>query len=615
MSRTKYITLNLVFSLLAVSCASSTHHYYDSALNDHNRAPASLGIPKILDTENNETTIDVASNQAQADYLFLKAEIESNAGRSSEAIELLKTALVYDPKSATMMQKISVEFYKTGNVQSALLWAENAHEASPTRRDISLLLAGLYTSSKNFQRAEEIYRKLVKADPTDMESALYLGAAYTEDKNYKKAIEAFKVVTKDKEYNSRYLAHYYLARVYSESSPNKTARIKEELNKAIALKPDFFEAVSMLGQYIQKEKGTTALIKFYEKMQKDHPQAKVAEALAQYYINTNQYDKAFEQLEIVDESTEDSVQVKLKMALILIDKKIYDSAIAKLEEILVIAPESDKVRFYLAAVYEEKRQFKEAFAEYLKIEKDSSYFEESRLHAAYLSKMMNDVPKGIEILKAVVPDKAQNPQSYIFMAQLFEDQSDPELAMQILKIASVKFEENAQVIYYLGVVQDKMNLKSEMISSMKKVIEIDPEHSQALNYLAYSWAELGEQLEKAEAYARKAALKEKNDAFILDTLGWVLYKRGDYKKAAEVLEKAHQMQAEVSIIAEHLGDVYAKLNLNEKAFEHFSKAHNLEADAKNKEKIQAKITSLENVLRGLRSPSSVANDSDKKPSQ
>ncbi|MCC2679889.1 MAG: hypothetical protein K0R29_2465 [Pseudobdellovibrio sp.] len=610
MSGLKKTNLVSIFLLLAVGCASPSHQYYDSAINDRNRAPASLKIPTEVDIKDTQI-IDPLHNRAQADYLFLKSELESAAGHGSESIELLKTALIYDPGSPTLMQKLSVEYYKAGNMETSIHWAEKAYEVSGYKRDVGLLLAGLSTSNKNYTKSEEIYKGLVKADPKDMESLLYLGAIYTELKNYPKAVECFKVVSSDKEFASKHLAYYYLARVYSEQSPKKTERVKAELKKAMQAKPDFFEAISMMGQYVQKEQGLDAFVKYYEGVQKEHPQAKIAEILSQYYISTNQYDKAYQQLEMLDEANDDSVQVKLKMALILIDKKMYDRAIVKLEEILAIAPDSDKVRFYLSAVHEEKREYKEALAQYLKIEAESSYYEEARLHAAYLSKILGKPEQGLNYLKEFVPAKSDNPQAFIFMAQLYEDKNDMKNSLATLNSAQEKFASSALVHYHLGMLQDKMNLKTEMISSMKKVIELEPEHAQALNYLAYSWAEMGEQLEKAETYARRAVAKEKQDPYILDTLGWVLYKKGEFKKAADVLEKAHKMQSDVGIIAEHLSDVYAKLNQPEKAIEFLLKAQNLEADAKRKQEIEAKLVVLQNVTKGVRTPSSAVNDSTK----
>lgn len=604
----KNLLAKSVITLTFVGCANSSFHFYDSAINDKNRVPASMGIPVAYDTAT--TTVDSVHNQAEADFLYLKSEIESGAGHNAETIELLKSALVYDNESPTLMQKLAIEYYRGGNLSDALYWAEKATEAAPERREIALLAAGLNTSSKNYSKAEEIYRRLVIADKNDSEAALYLGAVLTEVKNYPKAIETFKSLAQNSKYSSRHLAHYYLARVYSEQNPKKTGIIKDELHKSLHIKPDFFEAINMLGQYILKEQGQAKAISFYEKyQQKFGPNTKLAELLAQHYITSNDFDKAYEQLEILDESNDDQVQVKLKMALILIDKKIYDKAIVKLEEILTLAPESDKVRFYLAAVYEEKHEFKKALEQYGFIDKNSSYFEESKLHAAYMAKMTGDIDAAIHFLQDVVKNKAENMQTYIFLSQLFEDKKDLKNAEVTLRSAEKKFSDSAQVYYYLGMLQDKMNLKNDMVESMKKVIDIEPDHSQALNYLAYSWAESGEHLDKAESYARKAALKESEDAFILDTLGWVLYKKGEYKKAVDVLEKAHTMQPDVGIISEHLGDVYAKLNMHDKARALFIKASADEADGQHKKELESKVTVTEIAIKNSRQPSSLDQNS------
>lgn len=603
--------VGLIFFL--VGCANSGHHFFDSAMNDRNRAPASLGVPDSFDQE--IMVIDSMHNQAEADYLFLKSEMESNVGRNTETIGLLRSALIYDPEAVTIMQRLAVEYYKNSKVSEAIEWAEKAKALSPDRRDLNLLLAGLYTTTKNYTKAEALYKQLIKKDDEDTEARLYLGAVYTEQKNYSKAIEVFLNLSRQPDYSSKHLVHYYLARVYSEQNKFNYTKIESELKKSISLKSDFFEAVNMLGRVIEKKSGQDQAYAFYARHQQQFgPNLNLAGMLSQYYISKNAFDKAYEQLEILDESSDDSIQVKLKMALILIEKKAYDRAIPKLHEILLMAPESDKVRFYLAAVYEEKKDFKNSFAQYMLVDKASSYFEESRLHAAYLAKLMNRVDEGVAILNVVIGSGAENPQSYFLMSQLFEDKNDLQSAINILHKAQAKFSKNSQVYYFLGVLQDKMNLKDAMLENMKKVIELEPDHAQALNYLAYTWAESGKNLDLAESYARKAVAKEKEDAFILDTLGWVLFKKGKYQDAIDILDKAQAMQPQASIISEHLGDIYTKINMHERARQLFIKAVEIESDVDRQKQIKSKLTQVENRLKDLREPSSTATDLNKSKS-
>jgi tetratricopeptide (TPR) repeat protein len=604
------IIIGSVATLIS-ACASDGPRFYDSAMNDHNRAPASMALPEKFDSD--VPTIDAVHNQIEADYLFLKSDLESQAGKSVDSIESLKSALVYDPQASTFMQKLAIEYFRKGQTRDALYWAEKARAADPKKRELILLVGGLYTTTKNYPKAEEAYLTLIKKDKEDSEAVLYLGAVYTETKNYKKSIQYFTQLTRQASYASKHLAHYYLSRVYIEQNlTGANLRAKEQLAMAVKIKPDFTEGVTLLGQMIQKTSGPEKAFEFYVQHQKQHgPIVKLAEILSQYYIEKNQYEKAYEQLEVLDSSSEDLVQVKLKMALILIEKKSFDLAILKLQEILATTPESDKVRFYLSAVFEEKKDSKKAFDEYMKIPKDSSYFEEARLHASYLAKLIGENKVAMKVLQESIDHKVENPQSYFLLTQFHEENKEYKKSLDVLKLAEEKFPKNAQVYFYKGSIQDKMDLKDGMIASMKKVLTLDQDHVQAMNYLAFSWAEMGQELEQAEKFARQAALKEKNDAFILDTLGWVLYKKGEYKEAIEVLEKAYDMQPAVGIIAEHLGDVYAKLNKLDKAKALFLKATEAETSDERKKELKSKITRIENTVKGgARVPAS--NDANSK---
>lgn len=600
-------SLALMFFVGIFGCANSGGRFYDSAFNDRNKAPAIYQMPTHFDSES--PTIDAAHNQTEADYLFLKADLLALQGKPNDSIESLKSALVYDSQSPTIMQKLSIEYYRKGQVSDSTYWAEKAYSIS-NRKDLALLLAGLYSSTKKYDKAIQIYSALLKNDKQDADIRLYLGAVYSEQKNYKQAIEQFTFVTKLKSNPSTHLAHYYLARTYLEQNEkNNFKKVKEELAKSINIKPDFFEAISLMGQVIQKTDGLEKAFKYYAGIQKSKgPFVKLAEVLSQYYIEKNEYDQAYEQLEILDSNADDQIQVKLKMALILIDKKMYDPAIEKLNEILVLAPDSDKVRFYLSAVFEEKKQFQAAFDQYMQINKDSNYFEESRAHAAYLSKILGDSERGLKVINEVDNNKVTNIQTFLLKAQLLEESKQIEKSIEVIQVAQKTFPKNAQAYFYEGTLYDKLNKKRNMLQSMEKVLEIDPEHVQAMNYLAFSLAEMNEQLDRAEKLARNAWEKDKNDGFILDTLGWILFKKGNYKEAVFHLEKAYEIQPSVGIIAEHLGDVYTKIQKFEKAKALFKKANELEDDQARKQDIQTKISKLESDIKNLnRKPASIAD--------
>src|SRR5690606_35802904 len=139
---------------------------------------------------------------------------------------------------------------------------------------------------------------------------------------------------------------------------------------------------------------------------------------------------------------------------------------------------------------------------------------------------------------------------------------------------------------------------TKSISYLEKVLALEPQHVQALNHLAYSLAEQGKDLERAEQYARLANELQPADGYIMDTLGWVLFKQGKYKDSIIFLEQAHQKVSHESIIAEHLGDAYFKTQLPEKAIEMYGKAYEAEQSVEGRQKIQQKMSQVQNHLDG-----------------
>ena len=136
-----------------------------------------------------------------------------------------------------------------------------------------------------------------------------------------------------------------------------------------------------------------------------------------------------------------------------------------------------------------------------------------------------------------------------------------------------------------------------MIHNMEKIIAIDSNHIQALNYLAYSYAETGEFLDEALRLAQKAIHLKPGDPYILDTIGWVFYKKGDMQQAIRFLEKSHSIQKDISIVAEHLADAYFKSQLPKKAKKMYEKALLLDVDGGKTAVIESKLISVKKQLQ------------------
>lgn len=586
-----------------MNTVSDSAVYHEASYNDKNRAPASLS-PKVLSSEGAEI-LDPVYVRTQADYHYAMGEAYSLDGKAEKAVESFKMVKVYDPTSALIPQRLAAEYVKLGMLTEALELAEESVQKDDKLVSAKLLLGGLYSSFKQYNKAIQQYEKILKIEPDNTEAPLYLGAVFAEQKQYEKSIKYFESLAKNEDFKSQHMAYYYIGRVRMDQNSKASLKAAEAaFKKAIELKPSHADvALSLANLYLklnQEDKAIELLKKFQIEQ---GPNSRVAETLAQLFMEKEDYDSAYSQLEIL-ESSDEGLNIKVKMALILIEQKKYKPAVKKLEEILAQVPESDKILFYLAAVYEEINNYDKAIDYFTKIPSTSQFYGEAVVHATYLLKSQKRIDEALSIAKSAYEQRKDNPQIYTVYASMLDESKDYKTASEILSEGIKNYPDHVQMKFFMGTIHDRLGNKEQVIYYMREVLSLDPDHIQGLNYLAYTFADENKNLDEAEQLARKALSLDPKDGYILDTLGWVLFKKGQVQDSIKILEAAHKVQPNESIIAEHLGDAYYKQQLIDKAKIMYKKAAENETDHKKIKDIRAKIFALEKQDTN-RSPASV----------
>ena len=98
------------------------------------------------------------------------------------------------------------------------------------------------------------------------------------------------------------------------------------------------------------------------------------------------------------------------------------------------------------------------------------------------------------------------------------------------------------------------NAEKDLLASLKA----DPNQAYVINYLAYSWIEKGIKIEKSLKMLEKANNLKSNDPYIIDSLGWALFKLKKYEKSKTYLQMAVQLMPADPIVNDHFGDVLWK---------------------------------------------------------
>ena len=120
-------------------------------------------------------------------------------------------------------------------------------------------------------------------------------------------------------------------------------------------------------------------------------------------------------------------------------------------------------------------------------------------------------------------------------------------------------ERHWSVLYFRGIALERTGAWDRAEGDFLQALEFEPEQPYVMNYLAYSWVEQKTNLEKAQDMLIRAVELRPDDGYIVDSLGWVYYRIGEYEKAVKQLERAVELRPHDPVINDHLGDAYWKV--------------------------------------------------------
>ena len=110
--------------------------------------------------------------------------------------------------------------------------------------------------------------------------------------------------------------------------------------------------------------------------------------------------------------------------------------------------------------------------------------------------------------------------------------------------------------YSRGIAHERADQWDKAEADFLQALSLRENQADVLNYLAYSWADQNRNLDRALEMLREAAGQRPDQGHIIDSLGWVYYRLGDYERATEYLEEAASYLPVDAVVNDHLGDAY-----------------------------------------------------------
>jgi tetratricopeptide (TPR) repeat protein len=256
---------------------------------------------------------------------------------------------------------------------------------------------------------------------------------------------------------------------------------------------------------------------------------------------------------LLDAAPEDP-DLLFSMALIQREMRDLESARENLERLLQLNARTDEAHYYLGKTAEEQGRIEDAVIHYMQVQPGRDFGSA----AERLARILLDRGQSAELGAYFDHLRFRNPE---LAEQLFAVEADKLMASRHLAEASAlldralqEFSESVSLRYSRSILSERLGNVPAAEADLRHILQEHPDNATALNALGYMLANRTDRYEESETLITRALELSPNEPAILDSMGWVKYRLGDYETALAYLQRAYRAFPDPEVAA-HLGEV------------------------------------------------------------
>ena len=256
-------------------------------------------------------------------------------------------------------------------------------------------------------------------------------------------------------------------------------------------------------------------------------------------------------------------------------------------------PDNDLATVALGDIFQRADQCQEAIHIYEQVRQTSALQRNAAIQTGICLDALGQTEEGAARIKRVIDADPQDIEAAIALGNIYRAHDRFAEAGDAYTIGIDALSDTTpadwRIHYFRGVSYERTKRWPEAEADFKRALEVNPNQPQVLNYLGYSWVDMGLNLEEALDMIRTAVDLRPNDGYIIDSLGWAYYRLGRYDDAVEQLERSVELRPDDPTVNDHLGDAYWQADRKREAVFQWLHARDLEPDETELPKILGKI--------------------------
>jgi len=464
-----------------------------------------------------------------------------------------------DPK--VLARAVEVASFAGDNVRALQLvriWLEVEPESNIARQSLVALLI----QTRQLDQLRPHLAQLLEADKENLPTnLLHLNRMLARISDKAGVLELLDSVLAD--YRKLPEAHFALAQ--AALAANNEARALAETTQALRLRPDW-EAAAIAHAKLLGRNNAGAGIDDLSRFLKRHPGAREARlALGQMLVADKRLDDARQQYQRLLKDHPDDPSVLYPAAILALQAGDRDSGRQQLTRLLDTGfPDKSAIHFLLGQIAQEAGEPEVAIGHFRRVTAGERYIAaRGRIALILLGQGKRD--EAIALLqqtRGATP--GERSQLALIEAQLLREAGDEASAYSALEKALQTTPDDPELLYDAALTAERLGRHEALEAHLRHLLKRHPEHPHALNALGYSYADRNIRLDEAAELLSRAIALMPEDAYIMDSVGWLQYRQGKLDEALKTLQNAYRLKADPEIAA-HLGEVLWQLDRRDEA--------------------------------------------------
>ncbi|MDQ6961786.1 MAG: tetratricopeptide repeat protein [Mariprofundaceae bacterium] len=564
--------MRLFLSCLLLLCVSScTQH--------HNKKPEAISQKTTI-----AKTKFIPLNQLNPSFLFIAAQDALSTGDSVKAIRFLRVLVEKDPTAIQPRLQLTELLLHHNAAKEALSHIEKLLSMNLNHSQIdSLQQLQIRTLMLLQQHSEAIVKAklFLTKKPKNLGIRSTLVRLYMETNQFPLAMNT---VTRGLKLTNNPKLRLLEVRMFMVQKKYKKA--KSSLRKLQKQQPKD-PIVPILGSEIaelsQNNVQAEQILRNF--IQKNSHSIAAHHALAKLLIRQKKLDEAISLYQTLQTKHGNNPAIATAIGLIYMQSEHFPQAEQQFKKSLK-QQDNSSTRFYLAMALEGQQKIESAKKIYQQFSQQENFYAKAQLRLANLSFDQKRFTDSATTLLNLSQQRPMLSEPYYL---LFNIRSIQKKYQQYIdeSQAIIEKKKDLNLLFNRAIAFEKLKQQKKMELSLRAILQQDPNNTETLNFLAYSFAERGIRLDEAEALIKKALQKKPQDGYYLDSLAWVYYQQKEYAKALDKQQKAVKIINDDPVMLEHLGDILIQLKQDQEARKAWQKA--IELKHEKPQEIQKKI--------------------------